>query len=154
MSKRTVPSLKGCGHRVWHDHQLHHEERHRPGAGPQDCPCEQGLANGDLSPGDTGRAGWYRAQLYQRNISGVSQQRGDEASTDGLGEGRGMKIEEIKNVAVFFNLNGKTVALRMDAEQKRIVALMARNTADARAELIEVPHMTLPADPAMQEAAQ
>ena len=56
-----------------------------------------------------------------------------------------MKIEDIKNVAVFFNMNGKTVALRMDAEQKRIVALMALNTADARAELIEVPHMTLPA---------
>lgn len=36
-----------------------------------------------------------------------------------------MKIEDIKNVAVFFNMNGKTVALRMDAEQKRIVALMA-----------------------------
>ncbi|MDY7192884.1 hypothetical protein [Escherichia coli] len=51
-------------------------------------------------------------------------------------------------------MNGKTVALRMDAEQKRIVALMALNTADARAELIEVPHMTLPADPAMEEAAQ
>lgn len=67
---------------------------------------------------------------------------------------RGMKIEDIKNVAVFFNMNGKTVALRMDAEQKRIVALMALNTADARAELIEVPHMTLPADPAMEEAAQ
>ena len=50
-----------------------------------------------------------------------------------------MKIEDIKNVAVFFNMNGKTVALRM---------------ADARAALIEVPHMTLPADPAMQEAAQ
>jgi hypothetical protein len=65
-----------------------------------------------------------------------------------------MKIEDIKNVAVFFNLNGKTVALRMDADQKRIVALMALNMADARAELIEVPHMTLPADPAMQEAAQ
>ncbi|WP_250186577.1 hypothetical protein [Escherichia coli] len=64
-----------------------------------------------------------------------------------------MKIEDIKNVAVFFNMNGKTVALRMDAEQKRIVALMALNTADARAELIEVPHMTLPADPAMEEAA-
>jgi hypothetical protein len=62
-----------------------------------------------------------------------------------------MKIEDIKNVAVFFNMNGKTVALRMDAEQKRIVALMALNTADARAELIEVPHMTLPADPAMEE---
>jgi hypothetical protein len=39
-----------------------------------------------------------------------------------------MKIEDIKNVAVFFNMNGKTVALRMDAEQKRIVALMALNT--------------------------
>ncbi|EMT3706104.1 TPA: hypothetical protein ACPT0V_000626 [Escherichia coli] len=38
-----------------------------------------------------------------------------------------MKIEDIKNVAVFFNMNGKTVALRMDAEQKRIVALMALN---------------------------
>ncbi|WP_047647797.1 hypothetical protein [Enterobacter asburiae] len=65
-----------------------------------------------------------------------------------------MKIEEIKNVAVFFNLNGKTVALRMDAEQKRIIALMALNTADVRAELIEVPHMTLRADLAMEEAAQ
>lgn len=62
-----------------------------------------------------------------------------------------MKIEDIKNVAVFFNLNGKTVALRMVPEQKRIIALMALNTADARAELVEVPHMTLPADPAMQE---
>jgi hypothetical protein len=29
----------------------------RSGAGPQDCPGEQGLANGDLSPGDAGRAG-------------------------------------------------------------------------------------------------
>ena len=65
-----------------------------------------------------------------------------------------MKIEDIKSLAVVFNLNGKTVALRMDAEQKRIIAMMALNTADARAELIEVPHMTLPADPAMEEAAQ
>jgi hypothetical protein len=29
-----------------------------------------------------------------------------------------MKIEDIKNVAVFFNMNGKTVALRMDAEKR------------------------------------
>ncbi|HED6262814.1 TPA: hypothetical protein ACOELV_001452 [Enterobacter bugandensis] len=64
-----------------------------------------------------------------------------------------MKIEDIKNVAVFFNLNGKTVALRMDPEQKRVIALMALNMADGRAELIEVPYMTLPEDPAMQEAA-
>lgn len=84
----------------------------------------------------------------------MPEQPGNEKGFDGLGEGRGMKIEDIKNVAVFFNMNGKTVALRMDAEQKRIVALMALNTADARAELIEVPHMTLPADPAMEEAAQ
>jgi hypothetical protein len=41
---------------------------------------------------------------------------------------------------VFFNMNGKTLALRMDAEQKRIVALMALNTADARAELISAAH--------------
>ncbi len=30
------------------------------------------------------------AQLHQRNISGMPQQRGNEASIDGLGEGRGM----------------------------------------------------------------
>ena len=91
---RNAPDLhrEGCGHRVRHDHQLHHEERYRPGAGPQDCPGEQGLANGDLSPGDAGRASWYSAQLHQRNISGVPQQRCDEASIDGFGEGRGMKI--------------------------------------------------------------
>ena len=65
-----------------------------------------------------------------------------------------MKSGDIKNFAGVFNMNCNTVALRMDAEQKRIVALMALNTADARAELIEVPHMTLPADPAMEEAAQ
>lgn len=94
------------------------------------------------------------AHRDERDLPGVPQQRGDEKGIDGLGEGRGMKIEDIKNVAVFFNLSGKTVALRMDAEQKRIVALLALNTTDARAELIEVPHMTLPADPAMQEAAQ
>lgn len=56
-------------------------------------------------------------------------------------------------MAVFFNLNGKTVALRMEPDQKRVIALMALNTADGRAELIEVPYMTLPEDPAMQEAA-
>ena len=49
------------------------------------------MANGDLSPGDAGRAGRDRAQLHQRNISGVPKQSCDEASIDGLGEGRGMK---------------------------------------------------------------
>lgn len=92
MLSRSAPDLhrEGCGYRVWHDHQLHHEERYRSGAGPEDCAREQGLANGDLSPGDTGRAGRYRVELHQRNISGVPQQRGYEASFDGLGEGRGM----------------------------------------------------------------
>jgi hypothetical protein len=64
-----------------------------------------------------------------------------------------MKIEDIKNVAVFFNLNGKTGSITNGC-RAAIIAMMALNTADARAELIEVPHMTLPADPAMQEAAQ
>ncbi len=84
---RNAPDLhcEGCGHRVRHDHQLHHQERYRSGAGQEDCAREQGLANGDLPPGDAGRARWYRAQLHQRNISGVPQQRGDEASIDGLG---------------------------------------------------------------------
>ena len=54
-----------------YDDQLHHEERYRSGAVPQDCPGEQGLANGDLSPGDAERAGRHSTQLHQRNISGV-----------------------------------------------------------------------------------
>lgn len=62
-----------------------------------------------------------------------------------------MKIDDISNVAVFFNIGGRTVALRMTPDQKRIIALMAINTADGRAELVDVPHMTLPADPAMKE---
>lgn len=49
-----------------------------------------------------------------------------------------MKIEDFRNVAVFFNLNGKTVVLRMEPEQKRIIALIALKTADGRVELIEV----------------
>ena len=75
---------------MWHDHPLHHEERYLAGAGPQDCTREQGLANGDLSAGDAERAGWYRAQLHKRNISGVPEQSDYEKGIDGLGEGRGM----------------------------------------------------------------
>ncbi|HDT2137397.1 TPA: hypothetical protein RCG89_004778, partial [Enterobacter roggenkampii] len=43
---------------------------------------------------DAGRAGWYRSQLHQRNISVVPQQRGDEASIDGLGESDSMITEK------------------------------------------------------------
>ncbi len=63
-----------------------------------------------------------------------------------------MKLDEIHNVAVFFSMGGKTLALRMTPEQKKIVALFALNSAVDTAELIPVPHMTLPADPEMQEA--
>lgn len=62
-----------CGCRVWHDHQLHHEERSRAGEGQQARAHQQSLANGYLSPGYAGRAVRYRAQLQQWNISGVPQ---------------------------------------------------------------------------------
>jgi len=81
---------------VRYDHQLHHEERYRSGKVSKNYPGEQGLANGDLSPGYTGRAGWYRAQLYQWDISGVPEQSCDEAGIDGLGESRGMKQKFIE----------------------------------------------------------
>lgn len=114
-----------------HDHQLHHEERYRSGAGPEDCAREQGLANGDLSPGYAGRAGWYGAQLHQRNISGVPQQRGYEASIDGLGEGRGMSVKRYEvngPSSVFEDENGSLVDYEDYASlEARCAALAAEN---------------------------
>ncbi len=65
-----------------------------------------------------------------------------------------MKLGDIQNLAMFFNIDGNTLALKMTAEQKRIIALFALSTVGESAKMVVVPHMTLPADPAMQEAAQ
>jgi hypothetical protein len=45
------------------------------------------------------------ADGHKRDLPGVPQQREEVLMVWG---GRGMKIEDIKNVAVFFNMNGKT----------------------------------------------
>lgn len=58
-------------------------------------------------------------------------------------------LAQFHNVAVYFNFKGKTVALRMTAEQKRVVALFALSAVEGTAELVVVPHLSLPADPEM-----
>ena len=65
-----------------------------------------------------------------------------------------MKLDDVQNLAMFFSIDGNTLALKMTAEQKRIIALFALSTVGESAKMVVVPHMTLPADPTMQEAAQ
>lgn len=65
-----------------------------------------------------------------------------------------MKLSDVQNLAMFFSIDGNTLALKMTAEQKRIIALFALSTVGESAKMVVVPHMTLPADPTMQEAAQ
>ncbi|HCB1865547.1 TPA: hypothetical protein MYQ30_000776 [Citrobacter freundii] len=59
-------------------------------------------------------------------------------------------LSSIQNVAVFFNYGGETVALKMTAEQKRVIGLFAISAVEGAAELVRVPHLTLPADPEME----
>lgn len=65
-----------------------------------------------------------------------------------------MKLDDVQNLAMFFSIDGNTLALKMTAEQKRIIALFALSTVGESAKMVVVPHMTLPADATMQEAAQ
>lgn len=62
-----------------------------------------------------------------------------------------MKLDEVQNLAMFFNIDGNTLALKMTAEQKRIITLFALSAVGESAKMVVVPHMTLPADPAMKE---
>ncbi|QQU56463.1 hypothetical protein [Serratia liquefaciens] len=61
-----------------------------------------------------------------------------------------LRLDQMKNVAVFFNYGGKTVALKMTAEQKRVIGLFALSTGKGAAELVRVPHLSLPEDPEME----
>lgn len=62
-----------------------------------------------------------------------------------------MKLDDVQNLAMFFNIDGNTLALKMTAEQKRIITLFALSTVGESAKMVVVPHMALPTDPAMKE---
>lgn len=64
--------------------------------------------------------------------------------------GSKLQLEQMKNVAVFFNYGGRTVALKMTAEQKRVFGLFAISAVEGTAKLVRVPHLSLPADPEME----
>lgn len=88
------------------------------------------MANGDLSPVDAGRAGRHRAQLHQRNISGVPEQPGDEKGIDGLGEGRGMSI---KNLVEMIKHNGLLASIYQLDELYRVAIDNEQELADSEA---------------------
>lgn len=64
-----------------------------------------------------------------------------------------MKPDEIKNVSVMLNVNGKTLAILIPAEMKLPVALFALNASSENGPvtLVPVPHTSLPPDPEMQK---
>ncbi|ROR14944.1 hypothetical protein [Erwinia sp. JUb26] len=64
-----------------------------------------------------------------------------------------MKNDDIKNVSVMLHVNGQTLAIVIPPEMKLSIALFALSAAsgDGPAQLVTVPHTSLPPDPRMQQ---
>lgn len=95
---------------MWHDHQLHHEERSRAGEGQQARTHQQSLANSYLSAGYAGRTGRNSAQLYQWNIQRMQKQRDDEESSGVLRESISMKPIAQENIVELVKLGHERAA--------------------------------------------